>query len=152
MDIAEYTRNQVPGFIVIAQNAAELAVDDDYIEIIDAIAQEQVWFDGGSDNKPPGDCPLPATDDDIDTDHYYDSLSRECQQQFDEYPESTLHVSSAEYIAFLRIALGKGIPIFTVDYAMQPKNIDFVYRTSRELGFIPFVSTRFLDQYIDPVP
>ncbi|RMG84542.1 MAG: hypothetical protein D6712_11090, partial [Chloroflexi bacterium] len=60
-DIADYTRALRPDFIVIAQNAAELAEYDEYIEVIDAIAQEQVWFDGGADNDPPGDCPLPRT-------------------------------------------------------------------------------------------
>ena len=151
-DIAEYTRGQIPGFIVIAQNAAELAVSDNYLEVIDAIAQEQTWFDGGADNHPPGDCPLPATEADIDSNRYYDSLSKECQKQFDEYPESTLHVSSEEYLYYLTIAKEKGIPIFTVDYAVDTDNIDFVYRISRDLGFVPFVSNRFLDQYIDPVP
>ncbi len=58
-DIADFGRDQNPGFIVISQNAAELAEQDEYAAIIDAIAQEQVWFDGGADNDPPGDCPLP---------------------------------------------------------------------------------------------
>ena len=61
-DIARFTRLQNPGFIVIGQNAAKLAERGEYLEIIDAIAQEQVWFDGGADNDPPGDCPLPSTD------------------------------------------------------------------------------------------
>ena len=78
-DIAEFTRAQRPGFIVIAQNAAELAAYDDYVAIIDAIAQEQVWFDGGADNEPPGDCPLPRTDAEVDTPAYRDSLSEVCR-------------------------------------------------------------------------
>lgn len=151
-NIAEYTRAQDSDFIVIAQNAVELAQYDDYVDIIDAIAQEQTWFDGGADNIPPGDCPLPATEDEIDTDDYYDSLSSECQQQYDEYPESTLHVSSEGYIADLTMAKDKGLIIFTVDYATDPANIDFVYRTSRRNGFVPFVSNRFLDQFVEPVP
>ncbi len=151
-DIAEFTRDQKSDFIVIAQNAAELAEFDDYVEIIDAIAQEQVWFDGGADNDPPGDCPLPRTDDDIDTDEYYDSLSPECQQQFDDYPDSTLHVSSEEYLYYLQLAQSKGLLIFTIDYALDPANVAWVYQTSRSLGFVPFVSSRALDIYLDPVP
>ncbi len=58
-DMAEFMRDQNPDFIVIGQNAAELAQDDEYVDMIDAIAQEQVWFDGAADNDPPGDCPLP---------------------------------------------------------------------------------------------
>ncbi len=152
MDIAEFGRAQNPKFIVIAQNAAELAEYDEYVEIIDAIAQEQVWFDGGADNEPPGDCPLPRTDAEIDTQAYYNSLSPECQHQYDEYPESTLHVSSEEYLYYLRLAQEKGIPIFTVDYALEEENIAWVYETSRTLGFVPFVGNRALDQFIEPWP
>jgi cysteinyl-tRNA synthetase len=149
--IAGFTRSQNPDFIVIAQNAAELSEYDDYLSIIDAIAQEQVWFDGGADNDPPGDCPLPRTEDDIDTDEYYSSLSEACQKVYDRYPDSTLHTSSEEYIYYLTMAQSKGKIIFTVDYAMDPENISWVYKTSRALGFIPFVSNRGLNIYLEPV-
>jgi cysteinyl-tRNA synthetase len=151
-DIAKYTRAQDPNFVVIAQNAAELARFDEYIGIIDAIAQEQVWFDGAADNNPPGDCPLPATEDDVDSEAYYESLSPGCQRQYDEFPESTLHMSSEEYLNDLKIAQDKGLKIFTVDYATDPVNIEAVYRNARMLGFVPFVSNRALDQYVEPVP
>ncbi|HUT21220.1 MAG TPA: endo alpha-1,4 polygalactosaminidase, partial [Anaerolineae bacterium] len=58
-DIAAFGCAGRAGFPVIAQIAAELAERDDYLALIDAIAQEQVWFDGGVDNEPPGDCPQP---------------------------------------------------------------------------------------------
>jgi endo-alpha-1,4-polygalactosaminidase (GH114 family) len=83
---------------------------------------------------------------------YYESLSPACQEQYDEFPDSTLHVSSQEYLEYLTAAQAKGFKIFTVDYATEDENVEFVYRTSRVLGFVPFVSTRFLDQYIEPVP
>jgi cysteinyl-tRNA synthetase len=151
-DIADFTRSQRPDFIVIAQNAAELAEDDDYLEAIDAIAQEQVWFDGGADNDPPGDCPLPRTETEVDTEAYRQSLSPLCRKQYDEYPDSTLHVSSEEYLGYLTLARDKGEIILTVDYALQPKNVTWVYETSRALGFVPFVGNRALDQYVEPVP
>ena len=66
-DMAEFCRGRRPGFFVIGQNGAELAEGDDYLAIIDAIAQEQVWFDGGADNDPLGDCPLPRTEAEVDT-------------------------------------------------------------------------------------
>ena len=69
-DIAAFGRARRPGFIVISQNAAELAENDEYLAVIDAIAQEQIWFDGGADNNPPGDCPLPRTEAEVDTDAY----------------------------------------------------------------------------------
>ncbi|MBW8012920.1 MAG: hypothetical protein FVQ83_17015 [Chloroflexi bacterium] len=151
-DIAEFLREQKSNSIVISQNAAELAEYPDFVELIDAIAQEQVWFDGGADNDPPGDCPLPSTDAQIDTVEYSQSLSPGCLQTYEDYPESTLHVSSEEYINSLQDAQAAGITIFTVDYALEPDNIAWVYATSRALGFIPFVSNRALDQYVAPVP
>ncbi len=151
-DIAAFARERRTGFIVIAQNAAELAEDDGYLGIIDAIAQEQVWFDGGADNLPPGDCPLPRTTAEIDTDEYYDSLSADCRRQFDEFPDSTLHVSSEEYLLDLALARSKGVTILTVDYALEAENIAWVFETSRALGFIPVVSNRSLDQFVEPVP
>ena len=151
-DLAEFARSQNPDFIVIGQNAAELAAYDEYVEIIDAIAQEQIWFDGGADNDPPGDCPLPRTEAEVDTDAYRESLSSPCQRQYDQFPESTLHVSSEWYLGYLAMAQSKGLTIFTVDYALDPENIAWVYDTSRELGFVPFVSNRGLDQYVPLYP
>jgi cysteinyl-tRNA synthetase len=151
-DIADFTRDQRPDFVVIAQNAAELAEDGDYLAIIDAIAQEQVWFDGGADNEPPGDCPLPRTEAEVDSEAYRQSLSSPCRKQYDDYPDSTLHVSSEEYLSSLTLARDKGKIIFTVDYALEPDNVAWVYETSRALGFVPFASNRALDRYVEPVP
>ncbi len=50
------------------------------------------------------------------------------------------------------MAKQESIPVFTVDYALESENVAWVYRTSRELGFIPFVGNRGLDMYLDPVP
>jgi len=151
-DIADFTRAQRPDFIVIGQNAAELAEHDDYLAIIDAIAQEQVWFDGGADNDPPGDCPLPRTEAEVETKAYVESLSKPCRTLYDDYPDSTLHVSSEGYLHYLTLARDKGEIIFTVDYALEPDNVAWVYETSRALGFVPFASNRALDQYVEPVP
>jgi len=151
-DIAEFGHAQKTGFIVIAQNAAELAEHDDYVDIIDAIAQEQVWFDGGADNDPPGDCPLPRTEAEVDTLAYRQSLSLACRRTYDDYPESTLHISSEEYLGYLRLAYSKGLIIFTVDYALEANNVAWVYQEARRLGFIPFVGGRALDRYVEPYP
>jgi cysteinyl-tRNA synthetase len=147
-DLAEFGWLRNENFIVIGQNAAELAQNDEYADIVDAIAQEQVWFDGGADNEPPGDCPLPRTEADVDSDAYYDSLSPICQQQYDEFPESTLHVSSEYYLRDLTLAQSKCLVVFTVDYALEPENVAWVYKTSRGLGFVPFVGNRALDQFV----
>ncbi len=150
-DMAAFCRAQKPDYIVIGQNAAELAEYDEYLDVVDAIAQEQTWFDGAADNDPPGDCPLPRTDDDIETEEYERSLSGKCLRMYRDFPESTLHVSSEEYIRYLTLAREKGTLIFTIDYALNPQNVEWVYQTSRALGFVPFVSERALSLYRDPV-
>lgn len=81
---------------------------------------------------------------------YEESLSPECFEQYEEYPESTLHTSSEEYINQLKLAQEKGLVIFTVDYALKQENIRFVYERSREFGFIPFTSNRNLDMFHKP--
>ncbi len=150
-DISDFIKGRCDECLVIAQNAAELAEYDEYLEAIDAIAQEQVWFDGGADNDPPGDCPLPRTDAEVDTDAYRASLSEPCRRYFDSEPDSPLHVSTGEYLSYLTLAKGKGMPIFTVDYALNPENVAWVYQASRDLGFVPFVGNRALDRYVEPV-
>ncbi len=143
-DLAVLARAGKADFLVIAQNAAELAGNRGYARIIDGIAQEQVWFDGGADNDPPGDCPLPATEADIESRAYVHSLSRKCRRQHDRFEDSTLHVSSQSYIEALKRAQGSGLVIFTVDYALQKKNSDRVYKMARRLGFVPYVGERAL--------
>ena len=161
-ELAFFGRNLNPNFIVIAQNAAELADNDEYLTIIDAIAQEQTWFDGASDNSPQGDCPLPATDEDIDTTAYEQSLvdldinlnqtNDGCHDMYVDYPESTLHVSTEGYLNDLTLAHDKCEIIFTIDYALIQGNVNSVYSDSRNKGFIPFASERNLSIFIAPVP
>lgn len=148
--VADHGRSLDPNFIVIAQNAAPLLTDADYRDAIDAIAQEQIWFDGAADNDPAGDCPLPATEDDVDTVAYYNSLPPDCQEQFLADPDCTLHTSSEYYLTNLAVADQYGIPVFTVDYALEQDNIDDVYESSLGLGYTPFTSSRGLDTYVAP--
>lgn len=150
-DIARATRALNSGFIVIAQNAAELVTSEEYVAIIDGIAQEHVWFDGGADDEPPGDCPLPRTDADVDTRAYQEGLSAACRHQYDDFPDGTLHVSSEWYLRQLERARQKGLVVLTVDYALDPDNVSWIHHTSRSFGFVPFVGRRALDQYVEPV-
>ncbi|TET49410.1 MAG: hypothetical protein E3J64_09725, partial [Anaerolineales bacterium] len=100
-DIAAFCRTQRDGFIVVAQNGAELAEGEDYFSIVDGLAQEHIWFDGGEDNDPSGDCPLPRTLDDVDTASYRSSLSADCRRAYDADPDGTLHPSTEEYLDHL---------------------------------------------------
>ncbi len=152
-DISAFLKDQDPAQIVIAQNAAELAIYDDYMAAIDGIAQEQIWFDGGAGGTfAEGDCPLPATEADIDSPAYEASLSPPCRALYDAYPDSTLHVSSAWYIDDLTFAQARGAFILTVDYALEPDNVAAAYARSRALGFVPFVGPRSLDRFIPLYP
>jgi len=64
-EIRDYARQQNPDFLIIPQNATELSeLDDDYLGLIDAIGQEQIYFDGNADtiwaDADSGDVRLPA--------------------------------------------------------------------------------------------
>lgn len=147
-DIAVLARQLQPGFLVVGQNALELVELPSYRNIIDAVAQEQTWFDGGADNNPPGDCPLPETYDDVETEGYLNKLSLICRRQHNNFPDSTLHMSSEEYLEYLVAAKSYGLVVFTVDYALDPANSAWVRNESRGHGFIPFVGGRALNSFV----
>lgn len=149
-EIGQAGRAVSPGFIVVAQNAAELVENRAYTRNIDGLAQEQVWFDGAASNRPSGDCPLPATEADIETRAYEASLSRACRRMYNDFPDSTLHVSSEGYIEDLTLARSRGLKVFTVDYTVKRQNIITAITNARQLGFVPFTSERALDIYHPP--
>ncbi len=149
--ISSFTKAEREDFIVIAQNAAELVEYEGYLDLIDGIAQEAVWFDGAADGaRPEGDCPLPRTEAEIDTEGYRQSLTGPCRRLLDSDPYSQLHTSSEEYLAYLELANDQGEIILTVDYALEPAHVAWIVETSRGLGFKPFVGARALDRYIPP--
>ena len=135
--------------VIVAQNAGELVEVPQFLRNIDAIAQEHVWFDGGNENRPQGDCPLPRTEADIDTEAYRESLSAACRRQFDTFPDGTLHSSSDVYLPDLLFARDQGLAVFTVDYALSAENIAWIMQTARSYGFVPFAGARSLDRYVD---
>lgn len=47
-ELGAYARAKKPGFLLVGQNAAELADEPDYLSTIDGQAQEDTWFRGGS--------------------------------------------------------------------------------------------------------
>ena len=76
---------------------------------------------------------------------WYGDKVAEFERLYAEFPDSTLHVSSDSYLYYLTMARDKGLPVFTIDYAVQPDNVSWIYATSRRHGFIPFTSERALD-------
>lgn len=127
IDMTEYSRSKKPGFLVIPQNAVAIAGPEDmltarYLSAIDAIAQEDIWFDGEADEHgQQGDWPMD--------------------------PQLT-----AEYIAGLVPFQQAGLPVFTVDYAEKPENVDSCYRAASRLGYIEYVSLRQLDRLTSTPP
>ncbi len=147
--ISAMVRDSCDTCVIVAQNAAELVEAPEFLRSVDAIAQEHVWFDGGVENRPQGDCPLPRTEADIDTEAYRESLSPACRRQFDDYPDGTLHSSSDVYLSDLLLAQDQGLVVLTVDYALDAENIAWIVETAQSYDFVPFVGARALDRYID---
>ncbi len=58
---------------------------------------------------------------------------------------STIEVSTAEYLEPLRVAFAEGVPVFTVDYALEPSNVDEAFSRSLAEGFVPYAAGRQLD-------
>ncbi|NNG03158.1 MAG: hypothetical protein HKM95_03550, partial [Inquilinus sp.] len=150
-DIAEHLRAARPGMLVIAQNALGLLDDPAYLDAIDAVAQEHVWFDGGVDNEPQGGCPLPRRNSEIGSAAWRSALTRECRRAYDSDPDGTLSASSEGYLAALERARGTGMAVFTVDYAEAAADISWIDSTARGSGFLPFIGRRALDRYQPPV-
>lgn len=126
-EIAAYCRAKKPGFIVIPQNATAIVLENDswtqqYLQTIDAIAQEDIWFDGEADQGgKEGDIPID--------------------------PQLT-----QEYITNLRIFQTANVPVITVDYAQLQPNVDSCYRAAGRLGYIEYVALRQLNELTKTPP
>ena len=106
-----------PGFLCIAQNAAELGSDPEYVELFDAIAQEGVWYEGG------GDPDTDETPGDVSVD-----------------PELT-----RELLGDLRLWQERRKPVFDVEYAQESSSVNRAYALGEEHGFKTYVTLRALD-------
>jgi cysteinyl-tRNA synthetase len=115
-EMRDYAAQRVPNFIIIQQNASALcAGHPELFSTIDAIAQEEVWYDGE------------ATDDWNDPDGYDDRV-----------PKSW----TDEYIYYLKKYSAKGLPVFNCEYAL--KYAADAYSKSYKQGYIPYCSRRSL--------
>ena len=124
--IRDVARSINPDFLVIAQNAADLCDDHpEYFGIIDGIAQEDFNFYGEAD-VPWGD---PAAGDIPQDEDYHNYLMGKLNQY-----------------------LENDVPVFTVEYALIPENIDFAYTYDIALGYIPFVTQTPLSRLPDYYP
>lgn len=127
-EMRAYGRSFNPNFLVIQQNASSLIDGHETAlpAVIDAIALEDTWFAGSADvewgNPLGGDTP-----------------------QDPAFQAETLGYLAASFQP-------AGVPIFTIDYTLNPANIAQVYADSAALGFVPLCAQTSLSQLTDSPP
>lgn len=125
-EMKTYAKARNSHFLIVQQNAPALALDGrdkNLFQVIDAIAQEDIWYDGIADtpwHNPKG----------------YDLLVEE------EITQTLLE----ELTVFQKAE----IPIFNVEYALH--FADDAYQKSIERGFIPYVTRKSLEQLTSTSP
>jgi cysteinyl-tRNA synthetase len=123
-EISQVATARQPGFLVIQQNAAAL-VDGhpELLRVIDAVAQEGIWYAGG------------ATDSWDDRDGYDGPTD----------PELTNY-----YLEYLADYLDAGMPVFNCEYALV--HADAAYANSYAQGFVPYVTRSSLSKLTTTPP
>ena len=111
-EMRDYATARNLDFLIIQQNGAALSEGHpELFSVIDAIAQEAVWYDGD------------ATDNWDDPDGY-------------DWPQD---VSLSDYyIDYLRQYLDSGLPVFNCEYALA--YADTAYANSYHEGYVPYVT------------
>jgi len=123
-EIRAYARQRKPGFLIIQQNAAALMDGHpELLDVIDAIAQEEVWFAGD------------ATDDWSDPDGY------------DWANDQTL---TDYYIDYLDRYLDAGVPVFNCEYALEKASR--AYSRSAARGYVAYCTRRSLGRLTTTPP
>lgn len=122
-DLRRYARARYPLFVVIAQNAVELAeLHPEVLACIDALVQEDLSFRGLASaawaDPEAGDIPAVV-----------------------DGPWSTKELG-----ARLAAVRERGMPVFTLDYALLPENKAQAIAASRSFGCVPCVSRTPLDR------
>jgi cysteinyl-tRNA synthetase len=122
-ELRAYARSRYPLFAVVAQNGLPLAEQaPELLQVVDALAQEDVSFRGAATaswfDPTAGDVPAPADGE----------------------------WSTAAVLARLQAVARPGLPVFTLDYALQPANVEAALRSSRSHGLVPCVTRTPLDR------
>ena len=118
-ELAEYTKIQAPGFLVIAQNGDELLttgdsaaapLESDYVDAVDGLGREDLFYGYSSDNEP---TPVEATN---------------------------------WMLAYLDRAEELGIEVLVTDYCWDQALMDDSYSGNAAHGFVSFAApSRMLD-------
>jgi cysteinyl-tRNA synthetase len=123
-EIAEYGRGRSESFLVIPQNAAELAQEvPEYLDIIDGLGQEDLSFGGEADTdwEDPRSGDIPMSPDE------------------QEYP-----------LDLFDLYLGAGLPIFCIDYALKQPNAQAAYASANDAGCLEYVTQTPLSRLTEP--
>ncbi len=111
-EIKKYARKQNSDFFIVAQNGAELVKrHKEYLNIIDAIAQENVSYRGQADVK------------------WKSSKSGNIKNKWRKWDRMAL-----------KPYVNAGLPVFSVDYATKIAKINKAYGFASRHDYIPFVS------------
>jgi len=111
-EMGDYATARDPGFLIIQQNAAALSDGHpELFEVIDAISQEAIWYDGD------------ATDEWDDPEGY-------------DWPNESSLVNY--YIGYLDGYLDSGVPVFNCEYALI--YADTAYANAINKGYVPYVT------------
>lgn len=123
-ELTVYARGKKTGFIFIAQNAPELGVFPEYAHLFDAIAQEDIWYDGSGDpdnGGQEGDVPVEQPD-------------------------------TEEALNHLTLWQNSGIPVLNVEYAQQPGKVERAYSLGMQHHFKTYVTLRLLNRLTSTPP
>ncbi|MBN1572845.1 MAG: endo alpha-1,4 polygalactosaminidase [Deltaproteobacteria bacterium] len=123
-EIREYSSKRNPDFLVVAQNGPYLIEEaKGYLDVIDAIAIEDLSFSGGGDT------------------YWDDPESGDIKT-----PRGTCRWCRDDLARVLVKYLKAGRPVFTVDYCIRAENAREAREYSISRGFVPFVSRTPLDR------
>jgi cysteinyl-tRNA synthetase len=123
-EMRDYAAARDPDFVIIQQNAAALLDGHaELLDVIDAIAQEAIWYDGD------------ATDDWNDPDGY------------DWINDADL---SDYYLGYLDQYLAAGTPVFNCEYALSYAAA--AYANANAKGYAPYITRRSLSQLTTTPP
>lgn len=126
-EVRRHARARRAGFLVAAQNGTELVRGHpEYLRAIDAIAQEQIFFDGKTDAEwdDPEACDVRVPG------------SGPYGRRF--------------YIRRLEPYRAAGLPVLNIEYACEPANVREAYSLSARQGYLTYVSRRPLDRLVLP--
>lgn len=123
-ELHQYAHKKDPDFLFIAQNAAELGEYPDYLKLFDAISQEAIWYDGGGDPDT-AEHPGDVPVDPEDSNRYVNNLKK--WQQLKK-------------------------PVFNVEYAQKPSNVERAYWLGLYYGFKTYVTLRPLETLTNTPP